>query len=144
MKPMVSVIVPVYNAEQTIRRCVASILDQQFTDLELLLVDDGSTDGSGAICDEFAARDARVTAIHQKNAGVSAARNHALDLAQGVYLQFLDSDDWITPDATRSPGGRRASLPKGRHRRGQPPHPGGIRRPHDGKSSGLLLRRPVE
>ena len=102
MKPMVSVIVPVYNAEQTIRRCVASILDQQFTDLELLLVDDGSTDGSGAICDEFAARDARVTAIHQKNAGVSAARNHALDLAQGVYLQFLDSDDWITPDATRS------------------------------------------
>lgn len=101
MKPMVSVIVPVYNAEQTIRRCVASILDQQFTDLELLLVDDGSTDGSGAICDEFAARDARVTAIHQKNAGVSAARNHALDLAQGVYLQFLDSDDWITPDATR-------------------------------------------
>lgn len=69
MKPMVSVIVPVYNAEQTIRRCVASILDQQFTDLELLLVDDGSTDGSGAICDEFAARDARVTAIHQKNAG---------------------------------------------------------------------------
>ena len=99
---MVSVIVPVYNAEQTIRRCVASILDQQFTDLELLLVDDGSTDGSGAICDEFAARDARVTAIHQKNAGVSAARNHALDLAQGVYLQFLDSDDWITPAATRS------------------------------------------
>ena len=65
-------------------------------------MDDGSTDGSGAICDEFAARDARVTAIHQKNAGVSAARNHALDLAQGVYLQFLDSDDWITPDATRS------------------------------------------
>ena len=102
MKPMVSVIVPVYNAEQTLRRCVASILEQQFTDLELLLVDDGSTDASGEICDEFAARDARVTVLHQENAGVSAARNHALDQANGTYLQFLDSDDWITPDATRS------------------------------------------
>lgn len=102
MKPMVSVIVPVYNAEQTLRRCVTSILEQQFTDLELLLVDDGSTDASGEICDEFAAQDARVTVLHQENAGVSAARNHALDQANGTYLQFLDSDDWITPDATRS------------------------------------------
>ena len=84
MKPMVSVIVPVYNAEQTLRRCVASILEQQFTDLELLLVDDGSTDASGEICDEFAARDARVTVLHQENAGVSAARNHALDQANGT------------------------------------------------------------
>ena len=79
MKPMVSVIVPVYNAEQTLRRCVSSILDQQYTDLELLLVNDGSTDASGEICDEFAARDARVTVLHQKNAGVSTARNHALE-----------------------------------------------------------------
>lgn len=102
MKPMVSVIVPVYNAEQTLRRCVTSILEQQFTDLELLLVDDGSTDASGEICDEFAARDARVTVLHQENAGVSAARNRALEQAKGTYLQFLDSDDWITPDATRS------------------------------------------
>ena len=102
MRPMVSVIVPVYNAEKTLRRCVTSILEQQYTDLELLLVDDGSTDASGAICDEFSAQDARVRTIHQPNAGVSAARNHALDQAQGVYLQFLDSDDWITPDATRS------------------------------------------
>lgn len=102
MKPMVSVIVPVYNAEQTLRRCVTSILEQQFTDLELLLVDDGSTDASGELCDEFAARDARVTVLHQENAGVSAARNHALEQAKGTYLQFLDSDDWITPDATRS------------------------------------------
>ena len=85
MRPMVSVIVPVYNAEQTLRRCVTSILEQQYTDLELLLVDDGSTDASGAICDEFAAQDARVRAIHQPNAGVSAARNHALDQARGVY-----------------------------------------------------------
>ena len=79
MRPMVSVIVPVYNAEQTLQRCVTSILEQQYTDLELLLVDDGSTDASGAICDAFAAQDARVQAIHQPNAGVSAARNHALD-----------------------------------------------------------------
>lgn len=102
MGPKVSVIVPVYNAEQTIRRCVTSILEQKFTDLELLLVDDGSTDASGAICDEFAAQDSRVITIHQKNSGVSVARNHALDRARGTYLQFLDSDDWITPDATRS------------------------------------------
>ena len=102
MEPNVSIIVPVYNAENTIQRCVDSILDQQYTDFELLLVDDGSQDGSGAICDAYAAQDARVRVFHQKNAGVSAARNHALDHAQGVYLQFLDSDDWITPDATRS------------------------------------------
>ena len=102
MQPTVSIIVPVYNAEATLRRCVDSILTQQYTDFELLLVDDGSTDASGVICDEYAAQDARVHAIHQENAGVSTARNRALDQAQGVYLQFLDSDDWITADATRS------------------------------------------
>lgn len=102
MGPTVSIIVPVYNAERTIRRCIDSILAQQYTDFELLLVDDGSGDNSGAICDTYAAQDARVRVFHQENAGVSAARNLALDQAQGVYLQFLDSDDWITPDATSS------------------------------------------
>ena len=102
MEPTVSIIVPVYQAENTLRRCVESILEQQYTDFELLLVDDGSQDDSGAICDEYAAQDARVRVFHQPNAGVSAARNLALDHARGVYLQFLDSDDWITPDATRS------------------------------------------
>lgn len=102
MGPTVSIIVPVYNAERTIRRCIDSILAQQYTDFELLLVDDGSGDSSGAICDTHAAQDARVRVFHQENAGVSAARNLALDQAQGVYLQFLDSDDWITPDATSS------------------------------------------
>lgn len=102
MGPTVSIIVPVYNAERTIRRCIDSILAQQYTDFELLLVDDGSGDSSGAICDAYAAQDARVRVFHQENAGVSAARNLALDQAQGVYLQFLDSDDWITPDATSS------------------------------------------
>lgn len=102
MKPTVSIIVPVYNAEKTIRHCVESILEQQYTDFELLLIDDGSQDSSGAICDEYAAQDARVHVAHQANVGVSAARNLALDQARGTYLQFLDSDDWITPDATSS------------------------------------------
>lgn len=102
MKPTVSIIVPVYNAEHTIGRCLDSILNQDYTDFELLAVDDGSTDSSGAICDEYAARDSRVQVFHQENAGVSASRNLALDRARGTYLQFLDSDDWITPDATSS------------------------------------------
>ena len=99
--PVVSIIVPVYNASKTLRRCVDSVLKQEFPDFELLLVDDGSQDGSGAICDEYAALDPRVRVVHKENAGVSAARNDALDRAQGVFLQFLDSDDWITPDATK-------------------------------------------
>ena len=102
MNPTVSIIVPVYNAEATLARCVDSVLGQQYTDFELLLVDDGSTDGSAALCDSRAAQDARVRVLHQENAGVSAARNLALESARGTYLQFLDSDDWITPDATRS------------------------------------------
>ena len=102
MIPTVSIIVPVYNAERTIRRCIESILNQEYTDFELLLVDDGSLDASGAICDEYAGRDSRVQVFHKANSGVSSSRNLALDRAQGTYLQFLDSDDWITPDATRS------------------------------------------
>ena len=101
MDPMVSIIIPVYNAEATLRRCVLSVLGQQYGDFELLLIDDGSSDGSGGMCDEFARRDARVRVVHKQNAGVSAARNDAMRLARGRYLQFLDSDDWITPDATR-------------------------------------------
>ena len=99
--PMVSIIVPVYNASKTLRRCVDSVLKQEYADFELFLVDDGSPDDSGTICDEYARRDPRVHVIHKTNAGVSAARNDALDRAQGVYLQFLDSDDWLSPDATR-------------------------------------------
>lgn len=98
--PIVSIIVPVYNAEKTIRRCVDSILGQDFQDFELLLIDDGSQDASGELCDAFARQDARVRVFHKKNGGVSAARNLGLSQAQGVYLQFLDSDDWITADAT--------------------------------------------
>lgn len=102
MQPTVSIIVPVYNAEKTLERCVDSILNQSYQDFELFLVDDGSADGSGALCDAYARQDSRVRVFHQENAGVSAARNLALDHAAGEYLQFLDSDDWITPDATSS------------------------------------------
>lgn len=102
MTPTVSIIVPVYNAEGTVGRCIESILNQEYADFELLLVDDGSRDASGSICDRYAEKDARVRVIHKENGGVSAARNTALDEARGVYLQFLDSDDWITPDATSS------------------------------------------
>jgi glycosyltransferase involved in cell wall biosynthesis len=101
MEPTVSIIVPVYNAEDYIRRCIDSIIRQDFEDFELLLIDDGSTDSSGAICDQYQQNDPRIRVVHKKNAGVSAARNTALDLARGTYLQFLDSDDWITPEATR-------------------------------------------
>ena len=101
MEPTVSIIVPVYNAQHTLQRCVDSILDQEYADFELLLVDDGSRDASGGLCDAYAARDRRVRVFHRENGGVSAARNLALEQARGTYLQFLDSDDWITPDATK-------------------------------------------
>lgn len=101
MRPMVSIIVPIYNAENYLRRCVDSILNQEYTDYELLLVNDGSTDASGDICEEYGDRDPRVIVIQKENTGVSDSRNRALDRARGKYLQFLDSDDWITPDATR-------------------------------------------
>lgn len=92
---LISVIVPVYNVEHYLNRCVDSILAQTYSDLEILLVDDGSTDNSGAICDAYARQDARVQVIHKKNAGQAAARNDAIDIARGSYLGFVDSDDFI-------------------------------------------------
>ena len=91
----VSIIVPVYQVEKYIRQCVDSILAQTFTDFELILVDDGSKDKSGQICDEYAGRDGRVRVIHQKNRGVAAARNHGMAYANGKYICFVDADDWI-------------------------------------------------
>ena len=99
--PKVSIIIPVYNAEAAIRRCVDSVLEQEFTDFELLLMDDGSRDGSPAILDEYAAKDPRVRVVHKKNSGVSSTRNMAIGMAEGEWLQFLDADDWITKDATK-------------------------------------------
>lgn len=101
MSPCVTIIVPIYNAEATLRRCVESVLNQEFSDFELILADDGSTDGSGAICDRFAQADGRVRVVHKENSGVSDTRNQAMDRAEGEYLQFLDADDWITPNATK-------------------------------------------
>lgn len=96
--PKISVIVPVYNSAAFLRPCVDSILAQTFSELELILVDDGSTDESPAICDAYANQDPRVISVHQVNAGAAAARNHGLDLATGTYITFVDSDDYIDPD----------------------------------------------
>lgn len=95
--PKISVIVPVYNAVRYLHRCVDSILAQTFTDFELLLINDGSKDNSGRICDEFATKDARVRVFHKKNGGVSSARNLGLDNAKGEYIMFVDSDDYMFP-----------------------------------------------
>ena len=95
--PKISVIVPVFNVEKYLSRCINSILNQSFTDFELILIDDGSTDGSGIICDEYAKKDSRITVIHQNNQGQAAARNKAIDIAKGDYYSFVDSDDYIHP-----------------------------------------------
>jgi glycosyltransferase involved in cell wall biosynthesis len=95
---LVSIVVPVYNTKEYLSRCVGSILAQTHRNLELILVDDGSTDGSGALCDAYAGRDARVRVLHTGNGGVSAARNRGIDAAKGDYIGFADSDDWAEPD----------------------------------------------
>lgn len=101
-EPLVSIIVPVYHVAAYLEQCIASIQSQSYAQFECLLVDDGSTDGSGLLCDRAAQADSRFTVIHQPNSGVSAARNRAMDQAQGKYLQFVDGDDWLTQDATET------------------------------------------
>ncbi len=96
--PKISIIVPVYNVEQYLPRCMDSILAQTFTDFEVLLVDDGSKDRSGAICDEYAAKDARIRVFHKPNGGVSSARNVGLDEAKGEWVNFVDADDIVSDD----------------------------------------------
>lgn len=93
--PKYSVIIPIYNAEKTLHRCVDSLLDQNYSDMELILVNDGSTDGSGAICQEYRARNNCVLYIDKPNGGVSTARNAGLDVATGTYVLFVDSDDYV-------------------------------------------------
>ena len=95
MNPKISVIVPVYNTEKYLHRCIDSILAQTFTDFEVLLIDDGSTDSSGTICDEYAHKDSRVRVFHKENGGVGAARKMGIDNAFGKYSIHVDSDDWI-------------------------------------------------
>lgn len=94
---MISIIIPVYNVEQYLRKCLDSIVNQTYRDLEILIIDDGSTDGSGAICDEYK-KDKRVKVCHTKNRGLSCARNLGLEEAKGEWISFVDSDDWIEPD----------------------------------------------
>ena len=95
---LISVIVPVYNVEAYLARCVDSILAQTYSNLEIILVDDGTKDSSDRICDAYAEKDARIRVIHKANGGLSSARNAGIDIARGEYIGFVDSDDWIEPD----------------------------------------------
>ena len=96
---LVSIVVPVYNTEKYLDRCISSIVEQTYQKLEILLIDDGSTDKSGKICDEWAARDSRIRVIHKKNEGLGITRNHGIDNANGEYICFFDSDDYFSKDA---------------------------------------------
>ena len=100
MSPCISIIVPIYNTESYLRRCIESVLSQTFTDFELLLIDDGSTDRSGEICDEYARMDNRVRVFHKENGGVSSARNLGLDNTRGKWILFVDPDDYWYIDTT--------------------------------------------
>lgn len=138
-RPRVSVIIPVYNVEPWLRRCLDSVTSQTLEDIEIILIDDGSTDGSGQICGEYAARDPRIRIHRQENRGLSAARNAGIGLARADYLMFVDSDDWVEPDFCRIPyaaaAEHQADLVMFRHRflRGRrrtkrlPPLPEGFR-----------------
>lgn len=95
--PEISIIVPVYNVEKYLKKCIDSILQQTFKDIEIILVNDGSTDNSGVICDEYIDKDPRIRVIHKENGGLAHARNTGLDIAKGNFVGFVDSDDWIDP-----------------------------------------------
>jgi glycosyltransferase involved in cell wall biosynthesis len=105
--PLFSIIIPIYNTEKELPRCVDSVLAQRFKDFELILVDDGSKDSSGAVCDAYAAKDSRIKVFHKKNGGSSSARNYGIEVSSGDYLLFLDSDDyWAGTDALDNLAGR--------------------------------------
>ena len=101
-KSLVSIVVPVYNAGRYLPRCLDSIAAQTYGDIEVILVDDGSTDSSGSICDRYCTRDGRFRVIHQENKWLAEARNAGLSAARGDYVYFVDSDDWIHPQAVET------------------------------------------
>jgi glycosyltransferase involved in cell wall biosynthesis len=98
MNLLISIIVPVYNMEKYLDRCMDSVLNQTYTNIEVILVDDGSTDSSPKMCDEYAEKDSRIKVVHKENGGLSDARNAGLKVATGAYIGYVDSDDWIEPD----------------------------------------------
>ena len=101
-KSLISIIIPVYNTEQYLSKCLDSVINQTYKNLEIIVIDDGSTDNSGKICDEYALKDNRIKVVHKQNAGVSSARNIGLDIARGEYIAFIDSDDYIELDMYES------------------------------------------
>lgn len=102
MNPLVSIIVPVYNVEQYLPKCIESIINQTLSNIEIILVNDASTDSSGEIINEYAKKDKRITTIHKQNGGQGSARNEGLKIAKGKYVGFVDSDDWIDKDMYES------------------------------------------
>ena len=98
-EPMVTVIIPAYRVEKRLGKCVESVCAQTWENLEILIIDDGSPDGTGRVAEEWAAKDARIRVAHQENAGVSSARNRGLDMASGEWIRFVDADDWLPPDS---------------------------------------------
>ena len=96
--PKFSIIVPVYNVEDYLERCLDSIISQTFSNIEIICVDDGSTDNSGNICEEYADKEQRISVIHKENEGPAAARNDGLENIQGAYVSFVDCDDWLEPE----------------------------------------------
>lgn len=102
MNALVSVIIPIYNPGRALRKCLASVVSQTYTDIEIILINDGSTDGSDSVCKEFASKDNRIIYINQENAGVSAARNKGIDVSTGEYICFVDSDDHVDSDYVQS------------------------------------------
>lgn len=97
-KPLISIIVPVFNVENYLEKCIESIIAQTYQNIEIILVDDGSEDNSGRICDKFAKEDSRIVVIHKKNGGLSTARNAGIDIAKGFFIGFIDSDDYVSVD----------------------------------------------
>ena len=97
VQPLISIVVPVYNVKQFLTKCLNSIISQTYSNLEIIVVDDGSTDGSATICDDYAKKDKRISVIHKENGGLASARNAGIDVAKGTYIGFVDSDDYIEP-----------------------------------------------